>query len=137
MKKLLFLSVAALCCMSHSCVEEREGHHFITVKNNGNDTIVCVERWQGRIEPDDTLYPCHIGGLTILPNNQREFEAGDEVWEEDFKIIPFIQFFIINDSIYKNIPCDTIRKYNMILHHYKLTLEDLQRMNWVVDYPPK
>jgi len=37
---------------------------------------------------------------------------------------------------YWNEPCDTIRKYVPILHRYQLTLEDLQRMNWTVVYPP-
>jgi hypothetical protein len=141
MRKILLLSVVALCCMAYSCGGEKNGHPFIMVRNNSNDTIVCVERYAGRIIHDDTLYYCPRFGspLTsrIPPNSFAKIEPVAEVWEDDFKYLPFIQFFIVDDSIYHNVPCDTIQKYNMILHRYQLKLEDLQRMNWIIDYPPE
>ncbi|MDL2231022.1 hypothetical protein LJB75_01225 [Bacteroidales bacterium OttesenSCG-928-L19] len=94
--------------------------------------------WRGTIDTSDTLYRCRLG-VRSFSDNKCKLKAASRCgyWESDFEDIPYIQFLIVNDSIYRNIPCDTIRKYNMVLHRYQLTLEDLQRMNWVVNYPPE
>jgi hypothetical protein len=51
-----------------------------------------------------------------------------------------ISVFITDANVfykYWQQPCDTIRKYVPILYTYRLTLEDLQRMNWMIVYPPE
>lgn len=61
-------------------------------------------------------------------------------WYDYFDDYKYIQFLIADcDTFWKyySEPCDTIRKYVPVLHVYRLTLEDLERMNWTVVYPPK
>lgn len=61
-------------------------------------------------------------------------------WEGDFEVIPYLQIIVMDGKNYIDYfkePCDTIRKYVPILHRYQLKLEDLERMNWTVVYPPK
>jgi len=64
-------------------------------------------------------------------------------WERDFTVIPYIQILVMDNDIYTfyiskfNYNCDSISNYVPILHCYQLKLEDLQRMNWTVVYPPE
>jgi hypothetical protein len=63
-----------------------------------------------------------------------------DYWEETLGKHSVFQLLITDAEIfnqYKKDTCDTIRKYVPILHHYQLTLEDLQRMNWTIVYPPE
>ena len=45
----------------------------------------------------------------------------------------FEHFFLYSEG---DSPCDTIRKYVPVLQRYRLNLEDLENLNWIVPYPP-
>ena len=50
-----------------------------------------------------------------------------------------ITFYVIDEGVYKmywTSPCDTIYKYVPVLQRYRLKLEDLQKLDWTVAYPP-
>jgi hypothetical protein len=47
---------------------------------------------------------------------------------------------VFNDSIekiYFYTPCDTFRKYVPILYCYQFTIEELEKKNWTIVYPPE
>jgi len=89
----------------------------------------------------DSLYQCRYGADGIDADSQFLYNSlSDFGWEVDFKGMDFIQFVVMDGETYRKYlatPCDTIRKYVPVLHCYRLTLEDLQRMNWTVVYPPE
>ena len=138
MKRILIILIS-LFFITFSCID-KEGHKFITIINNSNEDVICLPIIQGKISPDDTLYRCRMTKHYF--NNNKcilESSARKDTWEDNFNKIPlpYIQLLIVKDSVASHIPCDTIRKYNMVLHRYQLTLEDLQSMNWEVYYPPE
>ena len=127
-----------------ACPERRGkgGHYYIAFVNKSERKITCQMLWSGHITEADTLFQCRKAAIGIPSDSSYNFSSvNDSGWETDFKAIPFIQFLVLDDEIYgKYITppiCDTIRKYVPILYCYQLTLQDLQRMNWTVAYPPE
>ena len=134
-----------LLCVLYACpYEEIGGHKYITFINKSGMSIDVQDVWWGHITTSDSIYQCHIPSILINTDSTFLFESTDRrrIWENDFKSIPFIQFLVMESRIFEKyaIPdfdCDTIRKYVPVLHCYQLKLEDLQRMNWTVVYPPE
>jgi len=133
---LLLLFLVIICA---GCPKE-QGTRYITVINKSERKIVCQEFWSARITDADTLFQCRIFAAGISADTLYRFSSLNSGWETDFKAIPYIQFLIMDAETYSNYigtSCDTVRKYVPILHCYRLKLEDLQRMDWIVVYPPK
>ena len=141
MKKLKIILVLMACITLYACPSKEDGHRYITFVNNSEREIVCQQFWSGSITNADTLFQCRIVAMGIFANSSHNFSsASTSGWEIDFQLIPCIQYSVMDaDIFYKYItkPCDTVRKYVPILHCYQLKLEDLQRMNWTVVYPPE
>jgi hypothetical protein len=135
---ILLIATSVLLC---ACPDKEGGHRDIAFVNNSEKGIVCQEFWSGSITNADTLIECRTGASGISPNSLHNFNSlNNSGWETDFKVIPYIQYLIMDAETYDKYigePCDTIRKYVPILHRYQLTLADLQQMNWTVVYPPE
>ncbi len=142
---ILLIATSILLC---ACPKDENGHRYITFINKSERDISCQDFWSGSIIEADTLFQCGVGAVGIPANSLCKFPSlNHSGWETDFKLIPYIQFLVMDDSTYVYYSkmlnyqlienCDTIRKYVPILHTYRLTLEDLQRMNWTVVYPPE
>ncbi len=124
-----------------SCVGLKDGHRYITLVNKSSNSIGCQMLWKGAITEADTIFQCYMPREHIAPGDGIRYEAGsnDYNWETDFKLIPYIQFLILDGSLskqYYSAPCDTVRKYVPVLHVYRLTQSDLEKMHWTVVYPP-
>jgi hypothetical protein len=92
------------------------------------------------------LWHCRLPALTIETNASYQFECANvdrgKTWEENFRTIPYIQFLIFDAKVYEelkqyDIPCEETTYTISVLYRYQLTLEELQRMNWTVVYPPE
>ncbi len=122
-----------------SCVGPPDGHKYITLINKSGDSIGCQMHWKGAITEKDTIFQCDLVTDYVIPSDSLiKFESSNAVWEVDFKVIPYIQFLIM-DGVFKqyySAPCDTVRKYVPVLHVYRLTQSDLEKMHWTVVYPP-
>jgi hypothetical protein len=140
-KRILFVFLIVISIAS-SCENKNDEHKYITFINRSDKDISCQEFWSGSISSVDTLFQCRIGTVVIYANSSRSIENSSRRggWETDFKTIPYIQFLVMNDNIYSKYigqSCEIKRENVPILHCYRLTLEDLQRMNWIVVYPPE
>lgn len=141
MKQFFFITLlvvtAILLC---ACPEKEIGHRYVTFTNSSDKEIVCQTFVSGNITEADTLFQCRTGVVGISPNSSYDFCSLHNSWEVDFNAMSYMQFLVMDARIYDQYieePCDTIRKYIPVLHIYSLTLEDLQRMNWTVVYPPE
>ena len=136
---ILIIATTLLLC---ACPKSEDNiNPYITIINKSNTSIV----WQPRMinigeinEIFDCNYQIHE---QITPNSQYMFLANDRKndFENELKTHS-LQITLMNFETFdkfKNEPCDTIRKYVPVLHTYRLTLTDLQRMNWTVVYPPE
>jgi len=146
----LLLFIAFICS---GCPDKCEHcHQYITFINKSEENIICQFR---DIEEKDTslcviywdnpLVLIHIDSSGLIPCRNIERNRN---WETQLNTNHLIQIQIMNDSVYQHYLDlfdydnyssynDSIQKYVPILHCYQLTLQDLQRMNWTVVYPPE
>jgi len=132
----LIITLITLC----ACPDNNDEHDYITIMNQYSKAII----WQPRmikIGAIDTLYNCSYTNFIIAGNFMYNFRYDSRTsWETGLGADWYLQLLLMDSDIfYQNYtaPCDTIRKYVPILHRYQLKLEDLQRMNWTVVYPPE
>ncbi|MDR0865596.1 MAG: hypothetical protein LBO74_11775 [Candidatus Symbiothrix sp.] len=147
MKQLKIVTMLLLCSILYACPDNENGHRNIAFVNKSGKYIECQAFWSGHITNADTLFQCRVGSIPIPIDSLFYFSSLNDSWETDFNAIPFLQFLIMDAETfgyYANLVdwhirdnCDTIRNNVPILHRYQLTLEDLQRMNWTVVYPPE
>lgn len=124
------------------CPSSEDGHLYIKIVNKSDIDII----YQNRINEKDDYFYCSTGGVTIFPYVLKdsigilEAPMRSNGWEDYLDKGQLINIYIASAEVYNPYiaaPCDTIRKYVPILHRYQLKLEDLQRMNWTVVYPPE
>ena len=143
MRQIRITILLITCIVLYACPDE-EGHYYITIVNK-SERIIVFQPYEPRkvnTPPDqDSLFVCGIAALGFGSDTLYQFKCGSRNnWETDLKGLLYIQFLIMDYEIYGKYigtPCETIRKNVPILHCYRLTLEDLQRMNWTVVYPPE
>jgi hypothetical protein len=139
--RIILLLIAASMLL-YACPDKEEGHRYITFVNKSGNDICTHPEWFIHNNGEDTLYRCNSIPLHINANTSHNFESAirSSSWEKEFSSgTHYLRFLIMDIKTYKRYmkePCDTIRKYVPILHTYRLTLEDLQRMNWTVTFPP-
>ena len=135
---LLIIASTVLC----ACLKLDDECSYITVVNKSEKRIDFQPHLlTANLAHEDTLVQCSKSIFGVRPDTLRRLSAGTHSdWGKEMKGYSYLQILIIDSEIYDrylSAPCDTIRKYVPILHRYQLTLEDLQRMNWTVVYPPE
>ncbi|WP_321438223.1 hypothetical protein [uncultured Bacteroides sp.] len=144
MKQFQIAILLCMMCILCACPSnEKNEHRYIKIINESNKNIA----FQGIIDWKDTFFYCNnSAGNTILFGIRHDslyfFKVSmrSSGWEDYLSKGQIMDIFIVDEELYKkhwSEPCDTIRKYVPVLHRYRLKLEDLQRMNWTVVYPPK
>ena len=142
MKQIKITGLLIIAYILCACPNKEEGHRYITIVNQSDKTIVWQPRMI-RIGETDEYYSCQwVLGGSIQSNSSYKFDYDDRRnnWEIGLNTRYYLQLIVMDAEIYEKYvaePCDTIREYVPILHRYRLTLEDLQRMNWTVVYPPE
>ena len=135
---LLIMACISLC----ACPEHEDEHRYITIINQSDKEIA----YQELINWSDTSFYCSSHSISFLFNipanssRMHEVNIRSSSWESYLNNGQIMDIFVADAELYEEYwqqPCDTIRKYVPILHNYRLTLEDLQRMNWTVVYPPE
>jgi len=105
-------------------------HYDLIIKNNFSESI-CASYSQ--VFPDTTI-DCRIINFNIDAGGKYQLTIRNG-WENEFKRKSVLQIFVYDGNICKTEMCDTIKKYNKILKRYQLTLNDIESMNWIVNYP--
>ena len=131
---LVIVACIALC----ACPIIENGHRFITIVNRTSKTIMFQPR-EFENTHIDTAFTCLYGFYIIQRDSSYKFDIRG-TWENELGTTHYLQFLLMDRDVYLQYhleSCDTIRKYVPILYRYQLKLEDLQRMNWTVIYPPE
>ena len=139
---MLLITASIVLC---GCPNNDDGHRYITFVNKSEREIACQKFCiSGHVTNEDMLFQCSMPAVGISSDSSYNFRSlGYSGWEAEFTTggLSYAQFLVMDAELYdkyiKPPNCDTIRKYVPILHRYQLKLEDLQRMNWTVVYPPE
>ena len=132
---IVLIATSILLC---ACPDKTR-QDFIYITNKSDKKIA----FQALTNTESAEFHCSDVGRTIFfeveSNSTFKLGTGDvhSSWDN---FLNSLTVFILDGELYDEYwqqPCDTIRKYVPILHTYRLTLSDLQRMNWTVVYPPE
>ncbi len=144
MKQLVYVLLLATPILLCGCPDNKAGHNSITFLNKSGKRIgyqISFDRISAIYQ--DTIFYCNKTSDSFLDNDSSfVLKTPNRIdnWEEDLGASYYIQFLILDGELFKkyfSAPCDTIRKYVPVLHVYRLTQSDLERMNWTVVYPPR
>lgn len=133
MKKFLYIPL--LLCFTFfvsNCENENNSHSFITLKNNSNEDMYLCNLFTNSGK-------CNLskGGI-LKKNSSLEYAPYNGKIESRLRDGGILEFYLVDPNNYNehNIfyDCDSIAIKNNILMHYKLTLKDLERMNWQLVY---
>lgn len=127
------------------------GDSRLKVKNLSDEPIF-VMYYHDTLLPPEKLCPkvSYIKGMdTITYNNCSSRIVSDttiplyirtfRAWEKyinDQCTDQKVRIFIFSDSVMNYVPWDTIKKRNLFLKRYDLSLDSIKRMDWVITYPP-
>jgi len=143
MKKTINLLMLLPVFCTFACGPKIEGgHENITFVNKSAEEVAIQLIWQIKISPEDTIFDGMVGSRFVLPDSSIQEGSVNECWEMDFTAVPYIQYLVMDGSLmhkyreYAYTSSDTIRKYVPVIQRYQLTLQDLERLNYVVTYPP-
>lgn len=126
------------------------GHQYIRLDNSSNGNVVCqMLRWHFITEAD-SLYQCRSVTKYSIPTDSFVLLETDKDyhhylgWEFHLDDLPFLQFIYMDkerfDYYFYGIKdesrCDSIQKNVPIIQRYRLKLEDFQKLDWIVPFPP-
>jgi hypothetical protein len=143
MKMNLIILVITSLFLNQACGDkEKVCHKTIIFKNTTADTLYVVSSFQ---YPDTSTFvgipnPVLDPNFTkVLPNESNtQVLWGRDCLELDFKFsIPSdtIMIYVFDAEVLEETPWDTVKANYLVLKRCDLSLEDLQRMNWTINYP--
>jgi hypothetical protein len=129
-----------LCVLLLSC--ESGGHHEISFVNNSNRDIYVD--WDS-LYPDTTraqwyLMVSNAKSYKILSNNtsMSALSVDKDSWENTFQHISSdtVMIFVYDAHALEANQGHSGQLYDFVIQRYDLSLQDLQRLNWTLTYPP-
>jgi hypothetical protein len=133
----LYLYLLVLTMFVQCRKENEDCHFFITIKNNSSQEIIFG--FPGS-PSDSNLCTLHDDVSKIKLNKQinyRPYSFPDCI-ETRIKLEGNLRaLFIVDPNNYTTeaVPCEEFKERNTILRTYILTLEDLERMDYTINYP--
>jgi len=118
--------------MSSTCENSNNRHYHITVQNQSDSDLDICSR---AIIPFENL--CALTPIAVVEKNSTfEWQPFNFSIERELREGGVLELFFVNNHQPQGFyDCDSIFIKNDILRHYRLTLEDLRRMNFTITYP--
>lgn len=128
------LIITLLMFCNFSCEPLVDHVYRIWLKDNSEKGFVFLVNYNY----PDTLISNEYDKLIGVPANKRVPYDSKEKWEEVFKGLPAdtLTIFIFDGDTVASYEWEYIRNEYKILRRYDLSLQDLERLEWTVTYPP-
>jgi hypothetical protein len=139
MKKLFYLFLLVTPLLLCGC-PENDGHRELFLVNKSGKKIGYQISFGYVSEiSQDTIFQCNKTSDNLLDNDSLFIiESTRRLdWEHDLGSNVYVEILILDGakfSKYINAPCDSVRQNVPILHAYRLTLADVEKMNWMIVY---
>lgn len=133
MKKIIIVIISILT-ISFTCKKEDED--MLLIKNMSNNDIYIG---YSSHYPDTSLNIVN----PLLNVNDRKIKShtfqkpyyGAPTKNFFYGSIDTLILFVFDANVLETIPWDTIKSKHLVLKRYDLSLEDLEEMNWIVNFP--
>lgn len=143
MKMNILILVITFSLLNHACGDKEDICHKTIVFNNTSINSLYVV--SSSAYPDTSTFagipnPALNPNFTkVLPNEKNT----QVLWRRDcielaFKdLIPSdtLMVYVFDANLLENTPWDTVKENHLILIRYDLSLEDLNGINWLINYP--
>ena len=140
--KLLFQCLIVIMVLSSNRCKNPpfvDVFHVITIHNKSNESINFHDlSLRGVLHYPDTTLPVSKP-ILVKVNATSSFDIlSKEEWSEILKKLPAdtLSIFIFDALVYEGTKWEEIRNDYKILKRYDLSIEDLERLNYTVTYPP-
>ncbi len=142
---ILFVLLSTLLLSCRSYEDTPNCHRRVMIVNEFENSIYVRHSF---IYPDtvDFYTPfsktdAHI--FKVLPNDKSDIPLfmGRDCWEvliKDKGLVSSdtLMIYVFDGELIENISWDIISSEYKVLRRYDVSLEDLQRLNWTITYPP-
>ena len=122
-----------------SSCKKIEGHKYIKLVNNSDSELLF--KWMiYESAPNDNSYDCRYNGEFVDVNSSKDLDIDRYAPWEAVLDTNYLHVVVTDYNLsmqYNYDSCDSIRKYVPILHHYILTVKDLDRIHLTLAYPPE
>ena len=143
MKNVIKISLVALIFMATRCPDkESENCHTAIRFSNNSDKDLYVRHYN-LLRPPHLFEIEHINGTVqkhykVYSAEQNNRMAMDSFmcYDRIFSMDSLINLYIFDATVVENTPWETVAKDYLVLKYYELSLEDLQRLDWQITYPP-
>jgi hypothetical protein len=144
MKNVTGILLLSWICMATTCVpkESENCHPTIKFSNNSDMTLYVQDVDFYLVDSPD---PFDIRKYSYFHPGQRNIKShtvtkealfSRSCFEHQFKTINTLYVYVFDAEVVKNTSWDIIARDYLVLKRYDLTLEDLQRLDWKISYPP-
>jgi len=140
MKTLIGIILTVLLCTATSCDPNGDGQWDgrLKITNNSNDSIYSRLQYN---YPDSTILETGHPGAesTFIAPSKTEKIFSSIKWEERISFINkqnTLYVFLYSVDTLNKYPWSQIQKDYKILQRYALSIDDLQKLDWNVTYPP-
>ena len=124
--------------------ESEDCHFFVTIKNNSSQEIVFSTGSDISFSGNESL-DCYVSDINFKRISSRQEakyqpypypDCIEKAIKVDNEVLLFPLYIIdANNYTIGIFPCEEFEERNTILRTYILTLEDLERLNYTINYP--
>lgn len=141
MKIITFSTFLLVVLITASCKLKLENFYTFVLINNSNVDVECyfVRPVGGYHYPDTTLLnESAVAAVEPVPSNEQRSIGLSWEYTDFFHYLPSdtLSIFIFDSDVYENTDWSEIRDNYNILKRYDLSLGDLERLKYVLTYPP-
>lgn len=139
MKTIIFLLMFILLfCMG--CPDQSDmPDSVITIQNNSSGDVLHFLEYRAPMDtalPVNTIFPSseNISITIINANSERDYK---DSYIQGFKDNPgkVLMIYLFSHDTIEHVTWDRVVDEYMVLRRYDLTLQDLERRNWAIEYP--
>jgi hypothetical protein len=150
MKKLFILALPIiwLLCTAIRCTDKENEtcHTAIRFSNNSPKDLrvkddICIDNIQFSCGIETLSYTVRNEIFKVKSGEQNNYKAisSSACIENVFKMegsSGVLSIYVFDAEVVENTPWEVVARDYLVLKRYDLTLDDLQRLNWTVTYPP-
>ena len=139
MKGLKISLILFYCFILFACPDKADPiDSTLIIVNNSNENIVYKIEFNllGDTSLQTFSFPLtteNIENRIILTNEQDSISEGFINYLENSNEI--LMVYLLSKDTIDQVPWERIRDDNLVLRRYDLTLEDLESLNWTIEYP--
>ena len=144
MKNIIKILLLSLICMATKCEDKESENCHISIRFSNNSEKDLYVRFYDLVHRPPNMSEIEHISSTVRQRykvytgeqDNREATHQSSCIESYFRGQDTKTLYVFDAAIVENTPWEVVAKDYLVLKRYDLTLEDLQRLDWRITYPP-